>query len=138
MDSHNILHICGISDQLISTFSTGCIILVSAAGDFDSADAVGCAAVRPIPVEVEDHCCELKHVFVRPEYAGGGLGQALMKACEDAAWEMGYRKMTLETLEVLSAANALYRGCGFAPVSAYKHNPLSGVVFYEKVLTPCE
>lgn len=86
------------------------------------------------PIAVEEGVCELKHVFVRPEHAGSGLGQVLMRSCEAAAREMGYSKMMLETLEVLEAANALYQGCGFAQTAAYKHNPLSGVVFYEKEL----
>ncbi|MEW5298991.1 MAG: hypothetical protein WDW36_002052 [Sanguina aurantia] len=109
----------------------GCIFLISAPEE-DISHAVGCAAVRPIAVE--EGVCELKHLFVRPEHAGSGLGQALMQSCEAAAREMGYSKMMLETLEVLGAANALYRGCGFAQTTAYKHNPLSGVVFYEKEL----
>lgn len=111
------------------------MIIISVTGA-SGTSAVGCAAVRPL--SAEPHRCELKRIFVKPEHRGHSLGLALLEACEEAARGMGYSQMMLETLDTLTAANALYQRCGFAPTAAYKdaYNPLEGVVCYTKEL--CE
>ncbi|MEW5298992.1 MAG: hypothetical protein WDW36_002053 [Sanguina aurantia] len=111
----------------------GCIFLASVpASEAHCSQVVGCAAVRPLPSAPLG--CELKRIFVKPQHRGAGLGKALMQACETAAREMGYQTAMLETLDALTSANALHHACGFAPTAAYKDNPLSGVVCYEKQL----
>jgi hypothetical protein len=36
----------------------------------------------------------------------------------------------------MSTATALYRKLGFEPMQAYYHNPLAGVLFMRRMLTP--
>jgi drug/metabolite transporter (DMT)-like permease/GNAT superfamily N-acetyltransferase len=87
----------------------------------------GCVALRPL----EDGGCEMKRLFVRPQFRGLHLGRGLVEAVLAAARARGYRTMKLDTLQRLEAARRLYRSFGFRESSAYTYNPLPGALFME-------
>jgi putative acetyltransferase len=95
----------------------------------ESADAiVGCVALRPFePPEV----AEIKRLYVRPAGRGHGLGAALTQAILEAAHAAGYRRLRLDTMPGMEAAQALYRELGFRDIPAYRHNPVAGTIFME-------
>lgn len=88
---------------------------------------VGCVAVRP---QAED-ICEMKRLFVRPEWHGRGYGRKLAEEIVIRAREAGYARMRLDTLDSLEQALQLYRSMGFREIPAYCHNPLDNVVYLE-------
>ena len=90
----------------------------------------GCVALRPLA----DGLAEMKRLFVRPAYAGQGLGRALAEAAVAGARECGYLAVRLDTVDTMTAANALYRKLGFQPIASYNGNPLPGALFYELML----
>ncbi|MCA9629214.1 MAG: GNAT family N-acetyltransferase [Myxococcales bacterium] len=95
-----------------------------------SREAVGCVAVRPFA----DDACEMKRLWVMPEARGSGLGVRLGEAILDVSRRLGYRRMLLDTLRSMSAANRLYQRLGFREVPPYYHNPHPDVVYYARDL----
>jgi GNAT superfamily N-acetyltransferase len=76
---------------------------------------VGCAGVR----RLEPGTAELKRMYVRPEARGRGIARLLLAGCEQAARELGYRRMWLETGVKQPEAVALYEAAGYIPVTPF-------------------
>lgn len=62
--------------------------------------------------------CELRKMYFLPELRGQGWGRRLIEQCLNAAREKGFAKCYLETCATMTAAQALYRKAGFAPLDA--------------------
>jgi ribosomal protein S18 acetylase RimI-like enzyme len=88
----------------------------------------GCVASKPLdPPEI----CEMKRLFVRPAYRALGVGEQLVRRVMTAAQTAGYRRMRLDTLASMIAAQRLYRRLGFTEIPAYCANPVPGARFME-------
>lgn len=88
----------------------------------------GCVAMR----KIGEGICEIKRLFVRPEFRGQGLGRQLVDAVIREAKEIGYERMRLDTLPPkMNDAIALYRSLGFKEIAAYYRNPVPGAKFME-------
>lgn len=87
--------------------------------------AAGCIALRKINHEV----CEMKRLYVRPQFRGRRLGERLVCKIIADAQEIGYRAILLDTLPFLESALAIYRRLGFYEVPRYNDNPLSNSIF---------
>ena len=82
---------------------------------YDHGRAVGGGAIR----RYDDENIELKRVFVHNEYQGQGIGSRLVSLLIEWAAELGYRRMILETGELLAESCAVYRKLGFAVIPNY-------------------
>ena len=89
--------------------------------------AAGCVAIR----KLDDGVCEMKRLYVRPEFRSCGLGRRLAREMISQAAEAGYTTMRLDTLDRLAEAMVLYESLGFRRTGPYYDNPLSGVVYWE-------
>ncbi len=76
---------------------------------------VGCAGVAPL-VGGSLSDCELQKMYFLPEARGLGWGRRLLEHCIHTARKLKYRRMYLETVERMVAANQLYAKFGFHQV----------------------
>ncbi len=111
--------------------------LASLPGDYDpillarwNDDVAGCVALHPFG----DGVCEMKRLYVRPQFRGHDIGRALAERLIAVARERGYRAMRLDTLPTMQKAMRLYESLGFVDVEPYRFNPIAGSRFLELTL----
>ena len=91
----------------------------------------GCIALMPLQ---EEGVCEMKRLYVRPQFRKHKIGKAMVEQLMKDAEELGYTTMKLDTLQKLQPAITLYKQYGFSETTAYYENPLPSVVYMEKRL----
>lgn len=93
----------------------------------------GVIALRPLE---EAGLCEMKRLYVRPEFRGNHIGRALAQQIIREAAEIGYSRMRLDTIiGKMDAAIAMYREVGFTDADPYYQTPVGHTLFMELALT---
>lgn len=87
----------------------------------------GCIALKPL----EERICEMKRLYVRPEFRGIGIGKGLAIHLITRARELSYHKMRLDTISTMKEAITLYQSLGFYEIEPYYNNPVEGVHYME-------
>jgi uncharacterized protein (TIGR03000 family) len=65
---------------------------------------------------MEEDACEMKRLYLRPQFRGRGLGRVMAETLIVEARVIGCQKMRLDTVEpVMPNAVAMYRRLGYAP-----------------------
>ena len=93
----------------------------------ENGDVAGGVGMRKFGTEI----CEMKRLFVYTEYLRQGLGEELCRELIRQAKKFGYKKMRLDTIGRLKAANKLYDKLGFYEIEAYTENPDKTARFFE-------
>jgi len=88
----------------------------------------GCVALH----RIENGVCEMKRLYLRPQFRGKGIGRALADRIISEARQIGHQRMRLDTVEpVMKDAVEMYRTLGFREIAAYRANPIAGALYME-------
>jgi len=91
----------------------------------DGDKAAGCVGIK----KFSDEICELKRMYVRPEYRNCGLGRQLSEMMIEKAREIGYKYMYLDTMPGLVNAVRMYEKIGFYRIEKYYPNPVENMIY---------
>jgi len=101
----------------------GRLLLVECEGQL-----AGCVALHSL----EPGICEMKRLYLRPQFRRKGLGRALADRIIAEARRIGYQRMRLDTVEpIMKDAVAMYRKLGFREIAPYRANPIAGAMYME-------
>ena len=89
----------------------GCLLLAT-----QDDRMAGCVALR----EISDGICEMKRLYVRPEFRSLGIGKALAEAVIEKARRAGYNLMRLDMVLPRDVARGLYKSLGFKDIEPYR------------------
>ncbi len=104
---------------------SGCLLLA-----MDGDTPAGCVALR----DLGGGTCEMKRLYVAPDFRGRGVGRSLVEGVIRMAGRAGYRRMVLDTVPEMADAIALYRSFGFQETSPYWDCPVERTIYMEKSL----
>ena len=87
--------------------------------------SAGCVGMK----RQDERSCELKRLYVRPEYRGRGLARYLSELILSEAKKAGYERVLLDTLPFLGEAQALYKSLGFYEIPKYLKSPMEDAIY---------
>ena len=91
----------------------------------------GVVGLRPL---LDDGICEMKRLWVAPDFNGMGLGRLLCEHFMAVGRRLGYSRVRLDTVARAEAANHLYKALGFKEIEPYCFNPQPDALFFERTL----
>lgn len=91
---------------------------------FDGVPA-GCIALR----KIDDLNCEMKRLYVKPQYRGENIGSALVNRIIEDTKEIGYQHILLDTLPFLETAINMYKRFGFYEIESYNNSPMNDLIY---------
>jgi N-acetylglutamate synthase and related acetyltransferases len=86
---------------------------------------IGCVALR----KVNESACEMKRLYIKPEYRGNGYSHLLVDKVVESAKEIGYEYIILDTLPYLETALRLYKEYGFEETEPFNDNPMGNSIY---------
>lgn len=91
----------------------------------------GCVALHTLGAGI----CEMKRLYLRPQFRGQGLGRAVADRILSEARQIEYERIRLDTVEpVMKDAVTMYRRLGFQEIAPYCANPIAGALYMELAL----
>ena len=88
-------------------------------------DLAGCIGLR----KIDEQNCEMKRLYVRPQFRGKQIGDRLIQKIIEDAKEIGYSYMLLDTLPFLKNAIYMYKKYGFYEIESYNDSPMSTSIY---------
>jgi len=88
----------------------GCLLIA-----LNDGKACGCIALG----RLDETTCEMRTLFVRPEFRSLGAARRLVNTVFNKARQYGYDTMRLDTLGFMDGAQRLYQSFGFYMIAPY-------------------
>ena len=107
------------------TLPSGCLLLATC-----EKQMAGCIALK----KLDNDTCEMKRLYVLPQFRKLGIGKLLTEAVIEEARKLGYKRIRLDTLPSMIRARNLYKSLGFEEIAPYRYNPVEGTSFMELIL----
>ncbi len=85
----------------------------------------GCIALR----KLDEENCELKRLYVKPQFRGQNIGGLLVKHIIKQAKEISYKHILLDTLPFLETAINMYKKYGFHEIESYNNSPMENLIY---------
>ncbi|MCI9217843.1 MAG: GNAT family N-acetyltransferase [Dorea sp.] len=85
----------------------------------------GCVGLR----KIDNQNCEMKRLYIRPEFRGKKLGNILVERIIEDAKKIGYSYMLLDTLPFLQNAIHIYKKFGFYEIESYNDSPMDTSIY---------
>lgn len=85
----------------------------------------GCIGLR----KIDNQNCEMKRLYIRPEFRGQKLANILVEKIIEDAKEIGYSHMLLDTLPFLESAIHIYKKFGFYEIESYNDSPMDTSIY---------
>ncbi|MHC4572023.1 MAG: GNAT family N-acetyltransferase [Planctomycetota bacterium] len=114
----------GQMENLFNHFGppSGCLLLARY-----GEEVAGCVALE----KLNDSVCQMKRLYVKPEFRGLKIGRELAERVIEQARRIGYERMRIHTVTALERANRLYKSLGFNEIDPYEYTPREDAVFME-------
>ncbi|MDO4512729.1 MAG: GNAT family N-acetyltransferase [Lachnospiraceae bacterium] len=85
----------------------------------------GCIGLR----KIDSQNCEMKRLYVRPQFRGNHIGNQLIQTIIEDARKIGYSHMLLDTLPFLQNAVHMYQTYGFYEIESYNDSPMDTSIY---------
>ena len=93
--------------------------------------AVGCAGIK----QYSGTDAEVKRLWVEPAFRRQHIASRLMDKIEEKAWQMGFRRVILQTRPIMPDAVALYEKRGYCLIPNYPpYDQMEGAICFAKEL----
>ncbi len=88
-------------------------------------ESAGCIGLK----KINELNCEMKRLYVRPQFREKNIGRLLVQKIIIDAKQIGYSYMLLDTLPFLEQAIHLYEKFGFYTIDCYNNSPMSSSIY---------
>ena len=92
---------------------------------YSDENLAGCIGLK----KLDKAGCEMKRLYVRPQFRGQGIGGMLIRQIIRDAEEIGYHSMFLDTLPFLKSAIHMYKKYGFYEIESYNNSPMDTSIY---------
>lgn len=92
---------------------------------YEGKKLAGCIGLR----KIDSKNCEMKRLYVRPNFRGKKIGRQLVETILTDAKEIGYSHILLDTLPFLQHAIRLYQAYGFYEIASYNNSPMDTSIY---------
>ncbi len=97
-------------------------------------EPAACGALK----RLDERTAEIKRVYVAPAARGHGVARRLLAALEDAARELAYERVRLDTGAHQPDAVALFRSSGYEEIGPYNENEFAAYWFEKRLDAPSQ